>query len=227
MAYHASMSSPPDPDRKSVYYSEEISFQGTRFAEVLPDNDLLALAAELFLTGWWDRFKIPVPTVEPALPGDTFSYATSTLSRTGYVFDIIRLVPRDVSPWVLAHEAAHIAQFYFYPRDRRPDLEYHGREFRACYLNVAHTLLGQSAAEELKSHFDRRLPTRPEHLPGNPGWILTVPPLRDEDRSLDPEGIGLFPRWRQAEEAKVITTLQERLALADPPSSIIPEAVSP
>lgn len=208
-----------DPDCQAVYYAEEVAFAGTLYAEPMDSNDLLALAAEMFLTGWWDRHKIPIPTIEPTLPGDTCSYAVSNWSETGYRYDTIRLLPDHVTPWHLSHEAAHIAQFYFYPYERCPDLETHGREFRACYYNVAASLLGMPAASELQINFDRRLPPRPEHTSGNPGWILTVPRLSDAEITQATDGLGIFPRWRLAEQAKVITTLQERLDAANPPSA--------
>lgn len=205
-----------DPDKKSVYYAEEVAFAGTPFADPLPSDDLLALADELFHSGWWERLSIPVPTIEPTRWWERSSYAEAYCN--GSQPTIIRLRHEDINPWYLAHEAAHIAQFYFYPKDRVPDLEGHGREFRACYLNVAETLLGRGAADELRTNFDRRLPVRPEHQPGNPGWILTVPRLKHGvDRPEDATGEGIFPLWRHRQMVKKVTTVADRLAAANPP----------
>jgi hypothetical protein len=204
----------PDPDRQAVYYAEEVALLHTIHGRPIDIKDLLHLADQLFSHDWWARYKIPVPEIEPTLSHDDSSEAVTYCNMTGG--NVIRLAPLDISPWSLAHEAAHIAQFYLYNIERRPDLEMHGREFRACYLITTEILLGRAAATELQINFDRRISVRPEHQPGQPGWIVTVPPL---DATLDPEGVGIFPAWRTEQLAKEVTTLQERLALANPPAS--------
>lgn len=205
-----------DPDQQAVYYAEEVAFGGTLFGEPLHSDDLFTLADELFHTGWWDRLNIPVPRIEPTNGNHTSSHAECLFNIKGG--SVIRLAPNQINPWTLAHEAAHVAQFYFYPTYRVPNLEGHGREFRACYLNVAETLLGREAAAELRTNFDRRIPVRPEHQPGQPGWILTVPRLKPElDRPEDATGEGIFPLWRHRQMAKKITTIADRLAAANPP----------
>lgn len=191
-----------DPDKQAVYYSEEVTFLDTLYAEPMHSSELLYLAGCLFDHDWWVKHKIPVPTIEPTSAKDRSSHASVGLRRNAG--SVIRLAPNDINPWVLAHEAAHVAQFHFYNPGFNPDLQNHGREFRACYVAVAEILLGVEAADELSLNFARRIP-----LPASPDTVLTVP---YPETSLDPEGTGIFPRWRARQQADEFEGLRQRIA---------------
>lgn len=190
-----------DPDKKAVYYAEEVTFVDTLYAEPMHSSELLYLAGCLFDHDWWVQHKIPVPTIEPTSAWHRSSHATVRLNPNGGT--VIRLAPNDINPWVLAHEAAHVAQFHFYNPDYCPDMKDHGREFRACYRNVAEILLGSAAAVELELNFARHIFTADQNT------ILTVPGL---DPTLDPEGTGIFPRWRMRQQADEFEGLRQRIA---------------
>lgn len=189
-----------DPDQQAVYYAERVTFVDTLYDEPMHSSELLYLAGCLFDHDWWVKHKIPVPTIEPTGAKYRSSHATTRLYRGGG--SVIRLAPCDINPWVLAHEAAHVAQFHFYNPDYNSDMADHGQEFRACYLNVAEILLGRGAAEDLNSNFDR-------HIFSASDSIVTVPSI---DRSLDSDGIGIFPRWRMREQATEFEGLRQRIA---------------
>lgn len=194
-----------DPDRRAVYYAESLTFTDTLFDEPIHSSEFMYLAGQLFSHDWWVSNKIPVPFFEPTNGGHTSSHATVRSTRIGGE-SLIRMAPCDINPRVLAHEAAHIAQFHFYNPDY-VDVPGHGREFRACYLNVAEILLGRDAARALKANFDQRL-RDDQQVKRDPGWILTVP---DVDRALDNEGVGLFPAWRAREQATEFEGLRQRI----------------
>lgn len=194
-----------DPDRKTVYHAESLAFGDTVFDEPVHSSEFLYLAGQLFAHDWWVSNKIPIPFFEPTNGSDS-SHATVRSTRIGGE-SIIRMAACDINPRVLAHEAAHIAQSHFYNPDF-VDIPGHGREFRACYLNVAEILLGRDAASNLKANFDAKLVDPFEGKRGQPGWILTVP---DVDRALDNEGLGLFPRWRAREQATEFEGLRQRI----------------
>lgn len=189
-----------DPDQQAVYHAEALTFNETLYDAPMHSSELLYLAGCLFDHDWWASHKIPVPTIEPTGAKDTSSHATVRFWRNGG--SIIRLSPYDINPRVLAHEAAHIAQYHFYNPDYNPEMQGHGREFRDTYLIVAEILLGSSAAKELSSAFAR-------HVLSTPGTISTIP---TPDPSLDPDGIGIFPRWRMREQADELEGLRQRIA---------------
>jgi hypothetical protein len=95
-----------------------------------------------------------------------------------------------------------VAQFHFYNRDFNPDLTDHGREFRACYQKVTEILLGREAAMDLGITLDL-------YVSDKPGTIITVPSV---DPSLDPDGVGIFPRWRSRKQADELEGLRQRIA---------------
>lgn len=172
-----------DPDRKAVYLSEEVAFAGTLAEEPLQIDNLLQLADELFNHDWWQKCRLPTPEIESTRWWEWSSYAEV---RCNSSVSIIRLRPADYTPWFLAHEAAHIAQFNLFPEGLHPDLEGHGREFRKCALIVTEILLGRAARRELWANYERRLPDQT-------GSVSAVPVL---DQFVDPDGVGIFMRWR-------------------------------
>lgn len=191
-----------DPDQKILYRAEADAFGDTVFEEPIHTSEFLYLAGQLFSHDWWVANKIPTPFFEPSRDGQP-SHATVRSTRVGGE-SIIRMATCDITPRVLAHEAAHIAQMHFYNPDYA-DTTAHGIEFRACYLNVSEILLGRDAARDLKKNFNHRFvePTR-----GAPGWIVTVP---DVDRAVDLEGVGIFPLWRSREQAEPLEGLRQRI----------------
>lgn len=172
-----------DPDRKAVYNAEEVAFAGTIAEEPLQVDNLLHLADELFNHDWWQSSRLPTPEIEPTRWWEFSSHAEVRCNQS---VSIIRLRPDDYTPWFLAHEAAHIAQYNLIPEELNPTLEGHGREFRKCFLIVSEILLGRVASSELWRDFERRFPAGLGDLPA-------IPTL---DSSLDPDGLGIFPRWR-------------------------------
>lgn len=201
-----------DPDQDAVYHAEEIVFSNTLFEEPLHSDDLLHLADELFSHDWWEQFNIPTPTIEPTTSRDTTSSAQFFPSRSGGDA-LIRIAPHQVTPRILAHEAAHVAQDYFYSLTLRPDLEDHGREFRSAYLVVAEILLGRQAALNLADAFARFVPQRPEHAPGQKGWVVTLPRNRT---SQDPERMGIYPAWRLRQQMEEADRLRKNIAAWTP-----------
>ena len=202
-----------DPDQQAVYYAERAAFENTLFQEPLHSDDFMRLADSLFTHDWWVRHKIPVPTVEPTSSKDHTSYAWLYSARPEKN-PIIRIAPCDIHAWALAHEASHVAQFYFYNIGRYGPTEHHGREFRATYLSVAEIILGREAADTLRDNFIQFVQVRPEHAPGKPGSIMCVPKPRREH---DPTGMGLFPSWRLEQHAIAMDNLRQRM----PVSSIL------
>lgn len=197
---------PKDRDQQAVYYSEKMAFEGTLFAEPLHSDDFMLLADRLFTHDWWERYRIPVPRIEPTKRSDRNSYL-SLYHDQPEKDPVIRIAPTDICPWILAHEAAHLAQYHFYRAGSYGLIEVHGREFRATYLRVAEIVLGLEAAETLRDKFSMYVPTRPEHAPGMPGSIMCVPKPRPEH---DPNGVGLFPLWRIETLLSTIKQLRER-----------------
>lgn len=195
-----------DPDKQAVYYAEQVTFVDTLYAEPLHTADFMRLADRLFTHDWWERYNISVPVIEPTTAKDTTSYA-SIYCEKPEKDPIIRIAPTDINPWILTHEAAHIAQYHFYREDSYGVIESHGREFRATYLNVAEIVLGLDAADSLRRHFDQFVPVRPEHASGQPGSIMCVPRPRPEH---DPAGIGLFPSWRIEKQNELLKQWHER-----------------
>lgn len=182
-----------DPDQQAVYYSEEVAFANTLFAEPLHTEDLMTLADRLEQSEWWKRCRLPELIIEPTTAKDISSCAT---------YDgVIRIAPTQINAWTLAHEAAHIAQFAMYVDYLNPDLEGHGREFRACYLAIAEILLGQDAAYELRLNFERRF-TRTYDT------ICTVPKV-DPDADSD----GIYPRWAIEQSYIELVQLRRRMDL--------------
>jgi hypothetical protein len=191
-----------DPDQQAVYYAERTVFEGTLYDEPLHTDDLMGIANRLFATDWWQRPCIPSPIIEPTSSSDRNSYASYV--RGANIDPYIRLAPHDINARILAHEAAHVAQFHFYnPTNRR--VESHGREFRAAYVSIAEIVLGRQAAVDLKAAFDRYIPVRPEHAIGKPGSIVTVP---KPDKAHDPEGIGLLPSLRLHQQLESMAALR-------------------
>ncbi len=205
-----------DPDKEAVYYAEEVVFAETLHAEPIHSNDLMYLADQLFSHDWWERYKIPVPTIEPTRATDKSSHA-ETHGSWFNKSSVIRLAPQSINPWFLAHEAAHIAQFYFYNSTHHPLLEAHGREFRASYLAVTEILLGQRAARDLSASFDRHVRVRRQHKPGKPGSVVTVP---KPDPFVTPVR-GLFPAWRDEQQVRQLKAIKDRV-LIDAPMYTIP-----
>jgi hypothetical protein len=197
---------PKDRDQQAVYYAEKVAFEGTLFAEPLHSDDFMRLADSLFTHDWWERYRIPVPTIEPTKRRDATSYLSIYHDRPEKD-PIIRIAPTDINPWILAHEASHLAQYHFYRANSYGLIETHGREFRVTYLRVAEIVLGREAADTLRNKFSVFVPTRPEHAPGMPGSIMCVPKPRPEH---DPNGTGLFPLWRLERQNNIMKQWNDR-----------------
>lgn len=193
-----------DPDKQSVYYAEQVSFKGTLYQEPLHSDDFMILADRLFTHDWWERHNVPVPVIEPTTSMDMSSYAWIYRNRV-HMDPVIRIAPHDINPHVLSHEAAHIAQYHFYKPSSYGLTEVHGREFRATYASVVEIVLGLHAATVLRASFDKFVTVRPEHAPGMPGSIMTVPRPKPEH---DPTGAGLFPIWRLEQQKAELDKLQ-------------------
>ncbi len=202
-----------DPDQQAVYYAERVTFEDTLFEEPLHSDDFMALANRLFTHDWWERHSIPVPIIEPTTSRDSTSYAWIHNERVGKD-PIIRIAPHDINARVLAHEAAHIAQHYFYKWDSYGPIEAHGREFRATYLSVAEIALGRGATSTLGANLTQFVKVRPEHAPGQPGSIMCVPRPRPEH---GPIGLGLYPTWRLERQTAELNQLRQRLPAVSTP----------
>lgn len=202
-----------DPDQQAVYYAERVAFEDTLFSEPLHSDDFLRLADRLFTHDWWERYNIPVPVIEPTTSKDRTSYAW-IICHDICNGPVIRIAPTDINPWVLAHEAAHVAQYIFYKVGTYGPTESHGREFRATYLRVAEIVLGKEAADTLRDNFTQFITVRPEHVPGMPGSIMTIPRLRPEH---DLTGMGLFPMWRLEQQADALKQLRQRSLVSSAP----------
>lgn len=189
-----------DPDQQAVYYAERVAFEDTLYAEPLHSDDFMRLADRLFTHDWWERHNVPIPIIEPTTSKDSTSYAWLHYDRPEKD-PVIRIAPTDINPWTLAHEAAHVAQYHFYTPGHHGDIESHGREFRATYLSVAEIVLGREAADRLRDNFTQFVPVRPQHAPGKPGSIMTVP--------RPTTGTGLFPSWRLEQQRDAMMRLQQ------------------
>lgn len=194
-----------DPDQQAVYYAEHVAFEDTLFETPLHSDDFMKLADRLFTHDWWERHNVPVPIIEPTTGRDTSSYAW--LHNTRPEKDpVIRIAPMHINPWILAHEAAHVAQYHFYKLRHYGITESHGREFRATYLSVAEIVMGKEAADRLRVAFGRHVPVRPEHALGKPGSIMCVPRAKPEH---DPAGLGIYPMWRLEQHQAEMKKLQQ------------------
>lgn len=195
-----------DPDQNYVYYAEQSVFESTLFSEPVSDADFKMLADRLFASQWWVRHDIPVPKVEATRRESSRSYARIVSGFTTEA-PAIRVALHDVTPHTLAHEAAHVAQYYFYSPLHNPDLQSHGPEFVATYIAVAGILLGVPAAERLREAFERIVPKRTDK-------IITVPMPTD----FDPEGI--FPKWRRERQTRHISDAAAKIVgdLSDSPA---------
>lgn len=185
-----------DPDKQAVYFAEALVFDDTLFKDPLHTSDFLLLADRLFKSEWWVKHSIPVPVVEPTRASDTSSYAR--IFGNDSKEPLLRVSPFDVNAHTLAHEAAHVAQFYFYNPRHQLGFESHGREFRATFLVVTEILLGREAADDLRASFARHIAERPEHAAGMPGSILTVPQVNADPES---NAMGIYPAWRLSKQA--------------------------
>lgn len=195
---------PKDPDKQAVYYAERVAFEDTLFEASLQSGDFMRLADRLFTHDWWERYGVPVPVIEPTTSKDITSHVEvhyGMIERD----PVIRIAPTDINPWILTHEAAHVAQYYFYKADSYGKIEAHGREFRATYLSVAEIVLGREAADTLRDRFNQHITVRPEHAVGMPGSIMCVPKPRHEH---DPTGLGLYPTWRLEKQREALQQLR-------------------
>jgi len=179
-----------DPDRQSVYYAERTVFTDTEYDKRLSEGDFIRLFNRLFEHDWWERHNIPIPVVEPTLVEDGDSPSYALLDTENVANDpILRIAEHQVNACILAHEASHLAAYHFYKQHSYGLIECHGREYRATFAAVAEIVLGVEAATKLRKAFSNFIKVRPEHAPGMPGSIMTVPRPKPEH---DPFGVGLL-----------------------------------
>jgi hypothetical protein len=189
-----------DPDQQALYFAERTAFHETLHDEALDSDDFLMLAHRLFSHDWWERNRVPVPEIEPTSSQDTSSYASVYADRPEKD-PIIRIAPCDIRPWVLAHEAAHIAHYHFYRQDNYGVIEAHGLEFRQTYLAVAEIVLGAEASQTLVANFDLHIAKRPGGRFDHPSNRVRIPGPRSR---YDLAGEGLYPAWRSGKQREAL-----------------------
>lgn len=149
-----------DPDQQSVYYAERLVFENTLYDELVTDSDIHALAEELFCSDWWQANKIPTPVLRHRRREALRSVATSFHPSYGRPPEISFCVDQ-INPWILAHEASHVAQHHLFNVMSNSAVKDHGPEFRDVYLSITHVFLGEQAAKDLKISFSRFTPPTP------------------------------------------------------------------
>lgn len=187
--------STPDPEQDATYFAEDTVFEGTLFDVTVTDADIQTLAEELFGSDWWQSQGIPMPSLSLRRLEAQASHARSYHPWSDKTPEI-RFCVSQVNPHILAHEAAHVAADHLFATHYNSDIQAHGPEFRATYLAVAKLFLGERAADDLSSAFNKYT------KPLTAGQIT----LADPDNVPYPEGI--FPRWRNLrniEEMRRIT----------------------
>jgi hypothetical protein len=181
-----------DPDRQTVYYAEGLAFEGTLYTEALHTKEFTELAWRLFTHPWWARNSIPVPIILPTDGNDTASCAKIYHPYSIYGDDRepeLHISPYDINVHTLAHEAAHVAQYHFFPLAKNPNVQDHGEEFRTTYVTIANILLGSDAAAMLSDSFSRFFPDF--------AWNTFL-------LDLDDSGSGIYPTWRAIRSADAL-----------------------
>lgn len=194
-----------DPDKLSVYRAEEMTFEGTVFTDPLHTEEFIDLAILLFEHFWWSDNSIPTPAIKPTTKRDSSSYARIYHSPSAAGDDrepVLHIAPNQIDVHTLAHEAAHVAQYYLFPVYLNPRLQSHGKEFRATYLIVASILLGYDAAEALAENLSRFIP---DH-----SWRWYQEELQDYGR------VGIYQKWCLERSMAALNDLKKAFPTSGP-----------